>query len=322
MTAHSYDAWSEFDPELAAAIRYAVRTDDWSNLAEYDPDVANALRFAVRDGDWRLFNDHVAIALRAAIGQDRVTADAEADRTLAADMRRLSGKYPLFGQNAEKILNYAVENGVSDLDIAFKAWHSATGQTTPPTAAVGTPSGPAEVKTADRVQQIEARLARLHYKDDDSANRERADLKFELEELRDEGARQLQRATRDNDEYADNIREINDASRIHNAERAYRRERGLAVDTRQSITESRAKMDLAARDLFRGKAPAQPAPTKKTPAQRLTAQAEQHGWDAKDRAAVALYRKNSTDSAPPSTTSAESLNANDVISQIASEASD
>ncbi len=325
----SYDAWSEFEPDAAAAIQYAIRTGDWSNIAEYDPELANALRYAVHDGDWRPFDPHVAVALRAAIGQDHINQQVEEDRALAVDLRQLAAKYPDFGANQQAVLEYAVKNGLNSPELAYKAWTSASGRLqTSAAAAKAAQPNPANA----RIEKIEARLDEIKYRDDMSANRERNALQQELKEAQNEGAGELFRGNQEEgDPTAEAfINTYNEAKNNRDRSRATRLQFGHDERNAPAMTREMkyAIADAQALALFRaaegGKdkerafiAELQPKAPKKSRTQSIDPRGD-YAKDDRDRALIgALKQQNDTRRA--SEASNEPQNANDAIAQIASE---
>jgi len=243
---------------------------------------------------WDAVDDEVQSVLRPIFELEvgnrvRPLQEAEHDRQLAAQIKRLSGKYKDFGPRQAEIIRFALQRRLPDLEVAYHAHRGLTGAATPPASAK--PDQDADTGRQTR----QARLEELRFRDDMPSQMERTKLQNEEDEDREQRARQMFRTSNVNDRQA-LAQEINER-------RASNAAKGLAP----SSDDRNAEMDLDAIDLLHGKAP-QPK-RKASPSGRGP---DKDGFDANDRALLSVMReRNKARKTQPQP------NAEDVIRRIA-----
>jgi hypothetical protein len=181
-----------------------VETDPYS---AFDPAVAQALRSVFGHEIEQAFAP-LRERLRAVDEQARAEAqqaqDAADDESLKQTETRMRSKYADYGANRTTVLEFAIQNGISDLEQAFHAWRGLNAPAEVSPAPVATDA------KSERVSEIEARLKAIKYDVSESAKNERKALKHELAEAQDaEVVKRLRSANGDSETRA--MRATNEA---------------------------------------------------------------------------------------------------------------
>jgi hypothetical protein len=207
------DPWDQFDPEVARALK-AVFKHTFDNTLKPMQDEAEDLAFA-----------------------------AEEDR-----MRSIYGE--AYDRHRFQILEFAAQNGITNLDVAVRAYRA--------------PQDPAFEQAAPSEQapephdEHEARVARLEalkYDDSPAAERERSELRHLERQWQDERVLEIAReANGRTDARADTLRELGELQARRKASNKELESADLKSE-RVSPEEGRLAMGARAIELMRGKTP-------------------------------------------------------------------
>jgi hypothetical protein len=191
----------------------------------------------------------------------RKMKEQQEDQDFAKDEDRLRHIYgkAAYDRDRTALLRFAVENNLTDLDLAFRAFRGSSD----PSAAQAEPTASTD-PNVERFLEIKALLA-----DDKIKGDERQRLKWEQQDLMDEHQAVITKALKDADKGRESDlhtaaeheegratlrREANDASRRSNAERTARISRGYQDKSDRKSKEQKEKEQLlAADDLISGR---------------------------------------------------------------------
>src|SRR6185503_3105718 len=179
------------------------------------------------DDPWSAFDPEVAAALKSVFDQefqtsaqpylDQLTREAE-DRAFAADEQRMRAIYPDYEKQRAAVLNFAVDNNIADLDLAYRAFRGSQDPSDQPRAARAR-----EESVDQRWQERDARIEQLRHQDDHASRRELANLEHERDEDRDARARKMFQDANGADGFRQQtIGEINRARDLRTTERTMR----------------------------------------------------------------------------------------------------
>jgi hypothetical protein len=239
MTTSRYDAWQEFDPAVAAAIKHGIKTGDWSDIAAYDPDAAAALEHALKYDDWGIFDPSAARAIRAAVGQESLSQQMAEDRQFAEQERLARAKFgDAYDEHRTEILEYAVRNGIPNVETAFKAFVGPEGAR----ASAGAPARGQDGRHADKVE------GKAHEVADWYGNRRAAEI--DAAEAKAIKMLQAHNEATGNGYRDRQLTNINTAADTRNRQRTEQTVRGRIDESPHKFLD-RDQLDLQAEDLVR-----------------------------------------------------------------------
>lgn len=209
-------------------MSYYDPDDPWSELLE--PEISQRFRAALeREFDARL----------------RPFDEAEEDRAFAQDEARMRQIYgAAYDRIRPKLLNFAVEQQIVDLESAFHAYRGS--QNADSTASPVARASNGRFAPASR----QARIEELRLKPDVASQGERRALELEA---REDGERAFEKQLRDAnraDRRQEQLRDINQAADIKNRQRTERTQLGHSDEAPQRFRD-REELDLIVEDSIR-----------------------------------------------------------------------
>jgi hypothetical protein len=211
--------------------------DPWS---PFDEDAADALRSVIGAS----LDEALAPLREHSVAQNRRNEELQ----LESDENLMRSRYgPAYDQNRVEILNYAVANGITDLDIAVRAFR--------PDAPMQSQSNAAAIEQwQSQWQARDARIEQLRHVDTDEARFELSNLRHQRDEAQDSLAKQSFEQANGTDARADTLKELGDLQARRKASNAANEKAGLRTE-RVGTEEGRLQQDARAIDLFRGGKP-------------------------------------------------------------------